>query len=409
MNDRKTFYMLVPGFMDVHVTKDVGIIPYIMQKYLGYKAVYATYKPSDTHISYPSLSFFTEDIEFDYIEPSFYYHPDDILQTVYSSNLIDCCKDMVKYIENNAKKIDVLYVFGIYPFYFDAVERYKELNPAGKVYLKLDANISWINNTQMAAQFVKFLKNCDLITSESIVEYINKKWPVPVHYIPNGYYPLGCEENHLTKIFAFEEKENIILTAGRLGTPQKATNVLLEAFKQAKPHIPDSWRLVLAGSIEESFKPYVEKYLQENPDLNDRITFLGYIQDKKILSEWFRKAKIFSLPSISEASANVFSEAKAHGCYLITSDIDGCRDAALKFELRVNPLDDQDKLKNRQVEYGSLHAVGDSAELAQRMIEACNNQELLKTVCYSTQQDAIDHFDWVRLCKKIDMMLKISV
>jgi len=409
MKDRKTFYLLVPGFVDAHLSKDVGIIPYIMQKYQGYKAVYVTYRPSKGNVSWPSLQLYSEAVEFDYIEPSFDYDPDKMAETVFGANFNDCCNDMAQYITNNANKIDVLYLFGLYPFYYDAVAQYKELNPTGKVYLKLDANIVWINKTPVDAPLIKFLKNCDLITSETLVDYINKKWPVPIHYIPNGYYALGDEEDHLNKIFAFEEKEDLIFTVGRLGTPQKATDLLLEAFKQAKPHIPESWKLVLAGSIDDSFHPYIQNYLKENPDMIDRIDFLGFIQDKKILTEWFGKAKIFALPSAYEGYANVLAEAKTHGCYFIASDIESSRDAASKHELRVNLFDNQYKINNRHVEFGALHAVGDRAELAQRIIETCNNQELLKTVCYSTQQDAIDHFDWVKLCNKIDMLLKISV
>lgn len=56
-------------------------------------------------------------------------------------------------------------------------------------------------------------------------------------------------------------------------------------------------------------------------------------------------------------------------------------------------MDEQYKLENRNVEYGALHEVGNSRELAQKMIDACHNQEFLKSVCYSTKQDVSDHFD----------------
>ncbi|URN95759.1 MAG: glycosyltransferase family 4 protein [Candidatus Pristimantibacillus lignocellulolyticus] len=406
MSNKKSFYLLAPYMADNHLTKDIGIIPYIMQKYVGYKAVFATYKPPNGNVTWPTLQLYSEDIEIDYIEPSFEYHPEHVMDTVFSNNVYDCGNDLEQYIESNASKINVLFIFGFYQFYYNAINKYKELNPTGKVYLKLDANIIWINNTILTDEFTKFLGNCDIISSETMVEYISQKWSVPIHYIPNGYYSLGNAENGLDKIFAFEEKEDIIFTAARLGHPAKATDVLLEGFRLAVPHIPSSWRLVLAGSVEESFKPYIEKFAQENPELNERIVFLGFTSDREILNDWFIKAKIFVFPSAYEGYANVLSEAKVHGCYLIGSDIESNRDAASKHELRLNFIDDQYKLQNRYLEYGSLHTVGLSYELALRMIETCNDQTRLETVCYSTQRDASEHFDWVKLCKKIDSLLQ---
>ncbi|MEK8126566.1 glycosyltransferase family 4 protein [Paenibacillus filicis] len=409
MNRKKTFYLMAPHFGDPFLTKDVGIIPYLMQKYYGYKSVYLTYRPSDGIASWPSMQLYTEKVEVEYIEPSFDYHPDHALQTVFGANIHDCARDLEQYISIHATRIDVLFIFGFYSFYFDPVAKYKELNPAGKVYLKLDANAYWINITPVNEPLRRFLSQCDLITSETLTEYISQRWSVPIHYLPNGYYPFGEDENYMNKIERFEEKEDIILTAARLGDHQKATHVLLEAFQEAAPYIPDSWKLVLAGSITDSFMPYVLKYTLEHPQLNERVVYTGYIHDKKELNKLFSKAKIFALPSITEGYPNVLSEAKKHGCYLVASDIESCRDAATKHELRLFSLSEQDKKDNRRVEYGSLHTVGDSHELAYRLIEACNNQSRLATVCYETQRDAADHFDWTKLCRKIDEWLQESI
>ncbi|MCR8658687.1 glycosyltransferase family 4 protein [Paenibacillus endoradicis] len=406
MRNKKTFYLLAPYIIDDHLTKDIGIIPYLMQKYEGYKAVYAIYKPSLGEVSWPSLQMYSEQVEFDFIEPSFDYHPDRVMSTIYGSNFYDCANDLEHYIECNASKIDVLFIFGFYQFYYNAINKYKELNPTGKVYLKLDANMIWINNTMLTEPFIQFLNNCDLITSETLVEYISEKWSVPIHYIPNGYYTFGNAENSMDRTFSFDEKENIIITAARLGVPAKATDTLLEAFLMASPHIPSDWKLVLAGNIEESFKPYIARYAQENPELSAKIIYLGFMNDRKILNNWFSRAKIFGFPSVYEGYANVLAEAKVHGCYLMASDIECNRDAASKHEVRLKTIDDQYKLQHRQLAYGSLHTAGNSYELALRMIETCNDQERLETVCYSTQRDASEHFDWIKLCKKIDLLLQ---
>ncbi|MGO4106377.1 glycosyltransferase family 4 protein [Paenibacillus sp. YAF4_2] len=402
MRDKKTFYLLAPCFTDALLTKDVGIIPYIMQKYYGYKAVYVTYRTSDGYMDWPSLGMFEEEMEFDYLEAAFTYHPDHAIETIFGANVQDCSDDLVQYIEDHAVHIDVLFLFGFYPFYYEAVDRYKKLNSAGKVYLKLDANIHWINRTPLSDYFLHFLRNCNLISTESMVEYIRQKWYVPICYIPNGYYSFGPESE---TIIPFEHKEDLILTVGRIGNHAKASDQLLEAFKMAVPFIPVSWKLALVGKVDELFRPYLNDFLLANPELEGRIIQTGFIQDKVQLQSWYRRAKIFVLPSLYEASAHVVSEAKTFGCYLITSDIESSREAITKHERRFDLVDESFKIANRHLDYGSVHEVGDYMELAHRMIETCNNQERLKDVCYSTQQDAREHFDWVKLCGEINTLL----
>ncbi|WP_127494920.1 glycosyltransferase family 4 protein [Paenibacillus glycanilyticus] len=405
MQERKSFYLLAPCLTDSLLTKDIGILPYLMQKYRGYKAVYVTYLPSGEEPLWPSLSSFEEEIELEYIEPSFSYHPDRAMDTIFGANLRDCRDDLVRYIGCNATKIDVLYLFGFYPFYYDAAAKYKELNPSGTIYLKLDANIIWVNKTPMTNDFRRFLSHCDVISSETLAPYISDRWSVPVHHIPNGYYFFGKEPKLPV---AFEEKSDYILTVGRLGIPEKATHVLLEAFRLAEPYIPASWKLVLVGRVEDSFQPYLYSYMANYPWLADRMILTGFVQDKETLHQWYRKSKIFALPSNVEAYAHVLAEAKIHGCYLLASDIACCRDAATKQEDRSIHLDDWNKQVNLHLSYGSLHAAGYSAGLAQRMIEICHAKDRLREASAGTQRDAAEHFDWVKICGRLDDLLRSS-
>ncbi|GLX69869.1 glycosyltransferase family 4 protein [Paenibacillus glycanilyticus] len=405
MQERQTFYLLAPCFTDALLTKDVGLIPYLMQKYRGYKAVYVTYRPSREDALWPSMAAFDEDVEIEYMEPSFDYHPDRALETVFGTNFYDCREDVRRYIEGNATKIDVLYLFGFYAFYYDAAVRYKELNPAGRIYLKLDANIVWVNKQPLTEAFRLFLKSCDVITSETLVPHLTDKWAVPVHHIPNGYYFFGAPPELPV---AFAEKEDYILTVGRLGIPEKDTHVLLDAFRIAEPYIPQSWKLVLVGKVDESFQMYLDQYMAIYPWLAERMIMPGFVRDKDVLSDWYRKSKIFALPSNVEAYAHVLAEAKVHGCYLIASDIECCRDAATIQESRLHRLDDFNKQVNQHLAYGSLHAVGDSIQLAQRLMELCHAKDRLEEVCVSTQRDAAEHFDWIKLCERLDMLLHNS-
>ena len=402
MKDKKVFCLLSPCLSDFHIRKDVVLIPYIMQKYYGYRAVIATYQAEQTPPHFPSLSLFDEDIGFDYITPSFTKSQSETA-SIYGVNADACVKDLTVYLTNNAKKIDVLYLYGFYKIYFKPVEIYKKLNPKGIVYLKLDANKQWINSTEADSIFFQFLKNCDIITSESMVEYLNLKWPVPVHYLPNGFFCFDKNENHLTTIYPYDKKENIILTVGRLGTAQKATEILLEAFKAAFNSIP-SWKLVLAGSIDESFMPFLKKFLSDNSELNEKIIFTGMIQSPTQLYDWYKRAKIFTLASRYEGFANVLTEAKAHGCYMVLSDIESNRDVVSPLEMRGKLT--KKSLAGKQQKYGCLFSVDNIEETASQLIEACSNETRLKKVCCLTQKDVTENFDWVNLCGKIDLMIR---
>jgi glycosyltransferase involved in cell wall biosynthesis len=396
-------YALLPSLSDAHFKKDAGMIPYIMQKYYGYRAVYVTYRVGREEPEYPSLSLYSEKVSFDYLPAAFADSYRDI-NRIYSDQADTCRKDLTAYLATHAAEIDVLFLFGFYPYYFQAVRLYKKQNPRGFVYLKLDANLWWVNQMGVHAEFASFLRCCDLVTSESLVEYLNLKWPVPVHYLPNGSYNFDCGA---AETVSFSDKEDLILTAGRLGSPPKATEILLEAFRLAADSIP-SWSLVLAGAVEEPFRPVIGAFLKRYPNLSGRILFTGYLQDPNELRRYFRRAKIFAFPSRSEAFAHVISEAKASGCYLVASDLPSNRDAVTQPLQRNRMLSDAYRACHRRERFGSLFDVDQVRELSERLEEACRDQETLRRVCLETQEDASEHFDWVRLCGRIDCFIKNS-
>jgi glycosyltransferase involved in cell wall biosynthesis len=408
VDEKKVFCLLAPNLSDFHFKKDVCMIPYIMQKYCGYKSLYVTYLIDNAPPTFPSKSLYSEEIAFDYMSPSFIYTSSN-KESVYAENANKCAQDLVNYVSKNAEKVDILFLFGFYNIYFEAVDIYKKKNPNGIVYLKLDANRNWINNTETNDTFSRFLKNCDLLTTESMMEYINLKWPVAVHYIPNGYFnfDVNNEEDHLTTIYPYECKEDIIYHAGRLGLVCKATEILLEAFRIAADKIP-SWKLILSGEMEGSFKLYLDRYLTENPHLKDRLLLTGYVHSHIEMQNWYKKAKIFAFMSRIEAFAHVIPEAKAHGCYIIASDIDSNRDIVSSPELRGKIFDVNYRKENKYGAFGALFEVDNSAEMAQRLIEVCNNEKLLKETCLLTQQDVIDNFNWIKLCKRIKHLIEFA-
>ena len=153
----------------------------------------------------------------------------------------------------------------------------------------------------------------DIVSVETTVlsERLKKKYGDKVIYIPNGFYATGKEP-----VRSFE-KENIILTVGNLGTLPKATDVLLNAF--AGSAAESDWKLYLVGPVDQSFKPYIRNFLSSHEDIRDRICFTGEIRDKEKLTEYYKRAKIFALPSRSESFGIVLLEAAANGDFLVTT------------------------------------------------------------------------------------------
>lgn len=352
----KIFTIFQPGFDSDNFNKDVGLIPIIFQKHLNYKCNFLCQVINGSY----------EQLIKDNIQVIFINNDDTIVATL--------------------KNTDVLMLFGIYDYNLEMIKRYTQINSKGKIYLKLDMNIHWLRNIQMDDNLINLLNKCTLISVEcrTLQKYIKEHWPVKVEYIPNGYYNFNDEE------VSYEDKENTIITVGRLGSYQKGTEVLLEAFKLAAPHIK-GWNLKLIGTIEESFKPYIDKFFSSNPELKDKVTFLGKITDRSLLEEEYKKAKIFCLTSRFEGFPNVFPECAVKGCYIISSDIDPAYDIT----------------GNKR--YGDIFPIDNSEELAKILINRCINEDILKRVSHGIQRYIKKNFNWIKLCERIDYYLNVTL
>ena len=248
----------------------------------------------------------------------------------------------------NAKNIDVLMLFHVSRCSYWYAYIYKKLNPNGFIYIKADFNLAvyqkeWniVNSKPKSLREFfrkrresseynkrkKLLPMTNLISYESLEAYefmknsyagIDTKGKTI--YLPNGY-----DNNIIDKIKlkTLEEKENIILTVGRLGTEAKNTELLLETLKEID--LKD-WKVYLVGSIDKSFISYKEKFFKENPSLINKIIFTGEIKEREELYKYYNRAKVFVLPSKWESFGIVMVEAMAFGNYVITSNTCAAKD-----------------------------------------------------------------------------------
>lgn len=306
--NRNTVVALPPvdyaDWEDYHLTKDCGMVPYLLHKRYGMDvSMVGTVEDLD---EYPSKE----------MVPGLKLVPMPHVNVV----------EKTEYLIENGAEIDVLVLYGMYVPNMAMAITYKAVNPDGFVYVALDANSRWIPliNTEDEL-FRNFISCVDLMATScrSLAMYLTVKWGRKIECITNGYY------NWLGDAYpkcVFEDKENTILTVSRLGTEQKATDVLLEAFAGVARDIP-GWSLKLIGHMEEDFQAYLRNYFSEHPDLKERVIFTGVIKDKKHLAEEYEKAKIFALPSRWEGgNPNVISEALTAGCVTAVTKFDAWAD-----------------------------------------------------------------------------------
>jgi len=294
---KKTFVTLCPLESNNLLVKDIGQIPYTMGKLYGYDAYYAN---ADINLNG------------DYI--------DDISDGMKIDKFPKWTKNWkingLIYILKNGKKIDWLNIYFAGHNSYLWSKAYKLVNPKGHVYVKLDMDYRYCEKIDKDENkrkwFVKCVEYADLVSveSEPVLNRIMKYTKKDIKFIPNGSY--------IYTDFDPSKKGNMFLTVGRLGTKQKATEILLQAFaKSAKQH---NWSLTLVGPIQDDFKPYIEKFTSEHEELKTRIHFTGNITTRQEISEYYKKAKVFVLPSRWEGYALVLPEAVSNGCFVITTN-----------------------------------------------------------------------------------------
>lgn len=208
------------------------------------------------------------------------------------------------------------------------------------------------------------------------------KWEIPylkrlgikenkIEYIPNGI----PEE-----FFKFEKRreENEILFLGRI-SPIKSLEVLIEAISLIKNK---EVKLEIVGPIEEDYFKKLENIIKKK-DLRDRVIFTGVIYDIRDKIKKIDSAKVFVLPSKSEAMPQALIEAMAREKIVIASDNKGARD------LIVNG-------KN-----GYLFRVGDFKELARKIDFALSENAGIGV----NARESVEKFNWDKIIKKIEGLL----
>lgn len=107
-----------------------------------------------------------------------------------------------------------------------------------------------------------------------------------------------------------EAKENIVIAVGRWHVIKKGFPLLLATAQRFLELRPD-WRVVVVGQ-----KPTLKPRLQREMEETDRFTLLGSLNHEE-LSAWYRRSKIYFLPSSWESFNIAAAEALCCGCSVV--------------------------------------------------------------------------------------------
>lgn len=311
-------------FQEMFLSKDIFLIPYYICKELGGECKYLyTQNLGKTEI--PKL------------------HRGVTIERTKNKNV---WKVFLKEILTHAKDIDVLFLTGSSAVHMLATFLYQKLNPNGKVVVFGDMeepqarelNQNGFHYSGGLAGYVKdkltdyFFRHVTYLVANTAAYHLmadlceRKHWNGLLHFYPC----LDDEkfESYGLKRKPFAEKENVMVCVGRIGCYQKNTEMLLNALR--KTYLKD-WKIYMLGPITSSFdlkeggdfQKVIDQFFEECPWYKERLIFTGMVYDQKTVFEYYNRAKVLLMTSRHESWGNVYSEAAALGCYILSTDVGG--------------------------------------------------------------------------------------
>ena len=246
-------------------------------------------------------------------------------------------RHFIRYLIDNARKIDVLLLL-----HFDRNTAvygsiYKLFNPHGFLWNKLDLDEQWLATAELvppaswrlrriARRLLQrfFEREVDLISAESRGVY--QAFAARFAHLKSkvGIVPSGVDAQCTPMPIEHFDREKFILTVARLGSEPKATDVLLEAF--ARSGLWPEWTLVLVGPVEPAFVPWLDAFQAREPSAWNAVRLVGPVASREKLAEWYLRSSVFCLPSLHESWGLALNEAGYYGCASIASDFCAAQD-----------------------------------------------------------------------------------
>jgi L-malate glycosyltransferase len=310
------FCTVFPDFESVHMTKDVGMIPYALAKTgsCSSSIIYWRKDKSEMRTDNAELwSKFKDTVSLFEI-----YTPFSILFYV----------KLLCFILSNKVTVVNLYHFKKQTYLLCFLLRLFKVN----VYVKFDIDNFKINNLlniiegcSVKSWLVnKFIKVTTLfsVESKSYYELLSKMdcFSGKLLYLPNGIH----SDFILEKSLEFHKRKNKILVVGRLGEIQKNHELIFNWLATNPAWFADTdWTISFAGPANDKFMQMFHEASQSI--FGKHIEYLGNLSRKELFN-MYATSKIFLMTSLWEASALSMTEASIMGLYLVSTDVGGFGD-----------------------------------------------------------------------------------
>lgn len=359
------FLTLFPDAENVHMIKDVGMIPYTLSKQHQFISGLASFENGN----YPYLVNEVKGIKHFTIKRKF---KNDFLNVFF-------------FVFKNHREWDVLQCYHIskesivYLFLF----KFLKLISFSKsiTFLKFDSNeLAYTYKINFIVRFL--LKNINILSVESknLYNFYSEKLMTSknLYLIPNGF--------NICEIANCSEKRDTIITVGRIGNKEKNNEYLLEEFVIFSK-FNFNWKLKLIGPIEPKFHLYINDYFKNYPHLKARVEFTGNINDRAQLNKYYSEAKIFVLTSPMEGFPLVYLEALSKGCYIITP----------KFSSAIDITSDG--------LFGDFFENNIKGNLSSKLLSVVKNENLMNDICKKAQVFANNNFTWEKICRDLNVII----
>lgn len=321
--------------------------------------------PARLDITNPNIFFHKVNLQ---TYPLFQYQPYDIAL----SSMI--------YRVVNLYKLDLLHAHYAIPYAYAAFTAKQMLKEEGKdiplVTTLHGTDITLVGQHPSYKHAVEFsINQSDTVTSVSeslkadTLKFFNIKKDIQVitNFIDNSDFEdiKHCQRNQFAN-----DDEKIMIHVSNL-RPVKRVEEVLTIFKTVNSHVKS--KLIIIGEGPDMEK--ISTFLEENPDLIDKIRLLGKVND---LYRILQLSDVFLLPSEQESFGLAALEAMAAGTPVISSNAGGIPEV------------------NIQGETGFLAEVGNVEAMANYTIKLLSDQELLAKMKKNAKEQAMK-FDLVNI------------
>lgn len=289
-------------------------------------------------------------------------------------------------------KLDILHAHYAIPYAYHAFMAKQMLKEEGMdiplVTTLHGTDITLVGQHPSYKHAVEFsINQSDTITSVSeslkrdTLQFFNIKKEVKVitNFIDNSEFGncMGCERHQFAK-----EDEKILIHVSNL-RPVKRVRDVLQVFKTVQKQIKS--KLIIIGEGPDTEK--ITEFLEENPDLIDKIRLLGKVDN---LYRILQLSDVFLLPSEQESFGLAALEAMAAHTPVVSSNAGGISEV------------------NMQGVTGYLAETGNVEAMANYTIKLLGNEELLLKMKEEAKKQAVK-FDIANIIPIYEEMYKETI